>query len=89
MKQGKVIVRENLVVGYWEFIPMKSGDEFSAPQDMSTFRVAEQTQATNKQSNHWWTETNWPILNEAFVNIRYASLIGQFDAACVESGGRG
>ena len=41
MKQGKVIVRENLVVGYWEFIPMKSGDEFSAPQDMSTFRVAE------------------------------------------------
>ena len=25
---GKVIVREKLVVGYWELIPMESGSEF-------------------------------------------------------------
>ena len=41
MKRGKVIVRENLVVGYWEFIPMESGAELLAPQDTATVRVSE------------------------------------------------
>ena len=30
-KQSKAIVQEKLVVGYWELIPMESGDELSAP----------------------------------------------------------
>ena len=36
MKRVKVIVRAKLVVGYWEFIPLKSWDEFSAPHDTSS-----------------------------------------------------
>ena len=31
MKRGKVTVRAKLAVGYWELIPMESGDEFLAP----------------------------------------------------------
>ena len=58
MKRGKVIVRENLVVGHWELIPMESGDEFSAPQDIATVRVAEERQESRKQRNHWWAEAN-------------------------------
>ena len=42
MKQGELIVRAKLVVGYWGLIPMESGDELSAPQDTATVRVAEE-----------------------------------------------
>ena len=30
MKRGKVVFRENLVVGHWGFIPIESGAELSA-----------------------------------------------------------
>ena len=40
MKQGNVIVREKLVVGYWELIPMESGAELLDPQETATVRVA-------------------------------------------------
>ena len=53
MKRGKVIVQEKLVVGYLELIPMESGAELLAPQDTSTFRVAEERRAAKIQSNHW------------------------------------
>ena len=31
-----------MVVGYWELIPMKSGAEFLALQDIATVRVAKE-----------------------------------------------
>ena len=51
MKQSKVIVQEQLVVGHWEFIPMESGDELSAPQGTSTVRFAKERLAAKKQRN--------------------------------------
>ena len=48
MKQSKVIVQEQLVVGHWEFIPMESGDELSAPQGTSTVRFAKERPAAKK-----------------------------------------
>ena len=62
MKRYKVVVREKLVVGYWELIPMESGDAFLALQDTSTVRVAEERRAGKKNRNHWWSEANWPRL---------------------------
>ena len=56
MKRSKEIVRENLVVGYWELIPMKSGAEFSYLQYIAKDRVAEKIPAAKKQMNYWWTE---------------------------------
>ena len=49
MKQDKVVVQETLVVEYWEFIPMESGDEFSAPHDTATVRVVEEIWAGKKK----------------------------------------
>ena len=69
-----MVVRANLVVGYWELILMESRDEFSAPQDTATVRVAEERRAGKKKSNHWWSEANLSRLKEALVNIRYPSL---------------
>ena len=76
MKRVKVIVRAKLVFGYWELIPMESGAEFSAPQDISKVRVAEEIRAGNKNSNHWWSEANWPRLKEALANSWYPYLRG-------------
>ena len=76
-----MIVRENLVVGYCELIPVESEDELSAPQDIATERVSEK-----KQNNYFWTEENWPILNKYLVNSRYLSLRGQCDAVFLELG---
>ena len=45
MDRCKLIFQEKLVVGYWDLIPMESGDEFSAPQDTSTVRVSEERRA--------------------------------------------
>ena len=81
-----MIVQENLVVGYWELIPMESGDEFSAPQDIATVRVAEERRPEKKQRNYWWAKDNWSRLKEALVNTRYPSLIGQCDEACLGLG---
>ena len=86
MKQGKVIVQENLVGGYWELISIESGAEFLAPQDTSTVRVAEERLAENKQRNYFLTEANWPRLMEALVNSLYPSLRGQCYEACLEIG---
>ena len=49
MKRVKVIVRLNLVVGYWELIPMESWDEFSALHDTSTVRFSEERRAEKKK----------------------------------------
>ena len=62
---------------------MESGEEFSAPQDTATVRVAEERRSGNKHRNHWWLEDNWPRLKEALVNSRYPSLRGQCDEACL------
>ena len=86
MKQVKVIVRANLVVGYWELIPMESWDEFSAPHDTSTFRVSEERRSGKKKRIQWWSQANWPRLKEALVNSRDTSLRGQCDVACLELG---
>ena len=40
MKLSKVIVQEELVLGYLELIPMESGAELSALQDLGTVMVA-------------------------------------------------
>ena len=86
MKRDKVVVRAKFVVGYWEFIPMESWDEFSAPQETATVRVAEERRAEKKQRNHWLTESKRPRIKEALVNSRYTSLRGHFDEACLEVG---
>ena len=83
MNRGKVIFRENLVVGYWELIPMESGAGSLAPYDTDTVRVSEERQEAKKQRNHWWDEANWPRLKEALVNSWYPSLRGQCDEACL------
>ena len=86
MKRGKVIVREKLVAGYWELIPMKSGDVLLAPHDTATVMVAEERRLEKKQKNNWWTEANWSRLKEALVNSRYPTLRGQSDEVCLELG---
>ena len=53
MKRDKVVVRSKLVVGYWELIPMESGDELSDAQDIATVRVAEERRAGKKKRNNW------------------------------------
>ena len=53
MKRVKLIVRANLVVGYWELIPMESWDEFSDPHDTSKVRVSEDRGAGKKKWNNW------------------------------------
>ena len=65
---------------------MESGDELSAPQDTATVMVAEERHTGKKKRNHWCSEANWPRLKEALVNIRYPSLRGQWDVACLELG---
>ena len=65
---------------------MELGDEFSAPQETATVRVAEERRTGKKKRNHWWLEANWPRLKEALVNSRYPSLRGQCDEACLELG---
>ena len=81
-----MVVREKLFVGYWKLIPMQSWDEFLAPQDTATVRVAEERRSGKKKSNHWWSEAKWPRLKEALVESRYPSLRGQCDEACLELG---
>ena len=49
MKRVKVIVRANLVVGYWELIPMESWDECSAPHNTYTVRVSEERRAEKRR----------------------------------------
>ena len=51
IKRGKVIVRENLAVGYWELILMEPGDELLAQQDTATVRFTGERQASKKQRN--------------------------------------
>ena len=53
MKKYKVVVQENLVVWYWELIPVERWDELLAPQDTATARVAEERLAGKKKKNHW------------------------------------
>ena len=65
---------------------MESWDELLAPHDTDTVRVSEERRSGKKKSNHWWSEANWPRLTEALVNIRYPSLRGQCDEACLELG---
>ena len=86
MKQGKVIVRTKLVLGYWDLIHMESGAEFSAPQDTVTIRVSEERRTAKKQRNNWWTEANWPRINEALANSRYPYFRGRCDEDCLELG---
>ena len=74
MKRDKVVVQENLVVGYWELIPMESWDELLDPHDTATVRVSEERRAGKKKRNHWWFEANCPRLKEALVKSRYPSL---------------
>ena len=65
MKRVKVIVRSNLVVGYWELIPIESWDEFLAKHDTSTVRVSEEIRAEKKMRIQWWSQANWTRLKEA------------------------
>ena len=65
---------------------MESRDEFSAPQDTATVRVAEERRAGKKKSNHWWSKANYPRLKEALVNSQYPYLKGQCDEACLYLG---
>ena len=81
-----MIVRETLVVGYWDFIPMESGAELLAQQDIATVRVVEERWASNKQRNCCLTEDNWSRLKEALVDSRYPYLRGQCDESCLELG---
>ena len=39
MKRGKVIFLAKFVVGYWELIPMESGDGLLAPQETAIVRA--------------------------------------------------
>ena len=48
MNRSKSIVQDNLVVGYWESIPMESGAELLAPQDLATVMVAEERLTVKK-----------------------------------------
>ena len=86
MKRFKVIVRKNLVVGYWELIPMESWDESSAPYDTSTVRVSEERREERKKRIQWWLQANWPRLKEALVKSRDTSFRGQWNVACLDSG---
>ena len=86
MKRVNVIVREKLVVRYWELIPMEPGAELLAPQDTATVRISEERRAGKKKRDHWLSETNWPRLKEALVNSRYTSLRGKCGEACLELG---
>ena len=74
MKRSMVIFQAKLVVGYWELIPMESGDEFSASQDTATVRVVEERRAAKKQRNYWWTEANSTKIKEVLRNSRYPYL---------------
>ena len=58
MKRGKVIVREKLIVGYWELIPMELVSYLLAPQDTPIVRVTGGRREEKKQRNYWWTEDN-------------------------------
>ena len=65
---------------------MESGAEFSAPQYISTGRVAGERPESKKQRNYLWKEENWPSLNKYLVNSRYPYLRGQCDEACLGLG---
>ena len=65
---------------------MESGAEFSASQDTTTVRVAEERRAGKKKRNHWCLEANLPRLEEALVNSRYLYFRGHCDEACLELG---
>ena len=84
MKQGKVIVRAKLVIGYWELIPIELGAEFLAPQDTATVRVSEEILAAKKQRNYWWKEDNWPRPKKYLVNGQYPYLRVNCGKACLD-----
>ena len=86
MKQDKVVFRAKLVVGSWGLISMKSGNEFSAPQDTATVTVAEERRAGKKKRNQWWSQANRPRLKEALVKSQDPSLRGQCDLDFLELG---
>ena len=81
-----MIVREKLVVGYWELIPIKSWDECSAPHDTSTVRVSEKRHREKKKRVQWWSEANWPRLKDALVKSRDPNYRGRWDVACLDLG---
>ena len=83
MKQDKVVVREKLVVGYWQLIPMESRDELSSPHNTATLRVSEERRTGKKKSNHCWSEANWLRLKEALVKSWYPYFRGQCDLDCL------
>ena len=86
MKRVKVIVRANLVVGYWELIPMESWNELLDPHDTSTVRVSEERRSGKIKRTQWWSQANWPRLKEALVKSQDPYLRGQWDVDCLESG---
>ena len=84
INQSKVIFQANLVVGYWELIPMESEDQLLTPHNTATVRVTEERTEAKKQRNNFWTEEKWPKMKKTLVNSWHPAVIGQCDESCLE-----
>ena len=54
----RVTVQENLVVGYWELVPMESGADNPSEQDTDTVTKELEEPAAKQNMTLWWKEEN-------------------------------
>ena len=69
-KKMMVIFWANLVLGFLELIPLKSGDDKSENQVAVTVTKYNENQAkkepkTKWKSDFWWKKENWTRVNKA------------------------
>ena len=86
MNQMRVTVREKLVVGYWELVPMESGADNSSEHDTATVTKYLEEPTAKRKRTLWWKEENCPRLEKATERQRNPSANGVCDAAFLELG---
>ena len=69
-KKMRVTVQENLVVGYWELVPMVSGSDNSSEQNTATVTKELEEPAEKQMMILWRKEENWPTLRKDMEILR-------------------
>ena len=69
-KKMRVTVRTNLVVGYWELVPMESGSNNSSEQDTATVTKELEEPVSKQKKTLWCKEENWRTMKKALERRR-------------------
>ena len=72
----RVTVREKLVVGFGELIPMESGYYDSSYQYTATVSKDNEEPVANRNSTLWWKEYNWASLKKYLERLMNPTVYG-------------